>query len=49
LLWRWNNAAALGRHILALAEPLKKLYRAEFTSEQQPNGREVDKVRFHPI
>jgi hypothetical protein len=49
LTWRWSNASALGRHVLAMAEPLKRLYRAEFIQEKQPNGREVDKVRFQPM
>jgi len=48
LTWRWNNSAALGRHIMAMAEPLKKLYRAEFIQEVLPNGKEIDKVRFQP-
>lgn len=48
LVWRWSNPASLGRHILAMAEPLKKLYRAEFIQETLPNGRETDKVRFQP-
>lgn len=48
LTWRWSNAAALGRHIMAMQEPLKKLYRAEFTQEKLPNGRETDMVKFQP-
>lgn len=45
--WRWNNAAALGRHIMAMAEPLKKLYRAQFIDEHDPLfNRDVSKVSF---
>lgn len=37
LTWRWGNSAALGRHIMALAEPLKKtLY-----------GRNKNRVRYN--
>ena len=49
LQWRWSNAASLGRHIVAMTEPLKRLYRAEFTQEELPNGKTIDKVRFQPI
>jgi hypothetical protein len=48
LNWRWSNPASLGRHILAMMEPLKKLYRAEFVQEHMPNGKEIDKIKFQP-
>jgi len=45
--WRWNNAAALGRHIQAMAEPLKKLYRAQLTEAHDPLfNRDVTKISF---
>jgi hypothetical protein len=45
--WRWNSAAALGRHIVALGDPLKKLYRAEITETIDPvYSREVTMIRF---
>lgn len=47
LSWRWNNPAALSRHVIAMSEPLKKLYRAEFTVAYEEHlRREVHKVRF---
>jgi len=45
--WRWNNATALGRHVMALAEPLRKLYRAEFSEETDPLFHKAStRVRF---
>lgn len=47
LTWRWSNAAALARHIMALAEPLKKLYMAEIKTEQDAvSKKDVEKIKF---
>lgn len=45
LAWRWENAQALARHVMTMAEPLKKLYRAQFTVDNS-SGKDVDLVKF---
>ena len=47
LNWRWSNAAALQRHIQAMAEPLKKLYRMEMKDTKDDlTGRDITVLRF---
>lgn len=47
LSWRWNAPAALARHVMAMAEPLKKLYRAEFSVRfDEQLRREIHTIRF---
>jgi len=46
MYWRWNNAVALERHVEAMSEPLKKLYRCQFSKEPDGYNREVSKISF---
>ena len=47
LQWRWNSASSLERHIMAMKEPLEKLYHAEFREYVDPNtARECLQIRF---
>jgi hypothetical protein len=43
LVWRWNNAQALSRHVITMIEPLKKLYGAEMEEDGSKIGY---KIRF---
>ena len=46
LEWRWVDAKALERHIMALKDPLKKLYGAEFQEAKDASGKSVTKIKF---
>jgi hypothetical protein len=47
LNWRWSNSTALARHIQAMAEPLKKLYRAEIADTlDEGTGKTVQRIKF---
>lgn len=45
--WRWDSAISLERHIIALAEPLKKLYNADLKKHvDKTTGKEYTQIRF---
>jgi hypothetical protein len=47
LPWRWSSAAALSRHIMAMLDPLEKLYRATMTiAHDNAARRDVSKIKF---
>lgn len=47
LEWRWDSPTSLERHILAMQEPLEKLYHAEFKNYIDPNtAKECLRIRF---
>lgn len=43
LVWRWNNAQAMSRHVITMIDPLKKLYGAEMEEDGSKLGY---KIRF---
>jgi hypothetical protein len=48
LLWRWNNATALSRHVITMIEPLKKLYDADLKEIKNKHEKEEYQIRFKP-
>ena len=47
LEWRWSSASAFERHLMALKDPLKKLYGAEFQETEDSGGKKIVKIRFN--
>lgn len=45
-IWRWTNPVALKRHVLAMEEPLKKLYGMKIQHSQSSKGRDDMVVSF---
>ena len=46
LSWRWSNPAALSRHVLTMADPLKRLYGAEIKEAIDGHGKTIHQVKF---